>query len=65
MVFMFVFNENWLVVVMGFVKGKYGVVIVCNILIDEEFIIYFSMIRKEELFFDILEDDGIIYVIMI
>lgn len=59
---MLVFNENWLVAAMGSVKGKHGAVTVRNILTDEEFTIHSSMIRKEESFLDISEDDGIIYV---
>lgn len=59
---MLVFNENWLVAAMGSVKGKHGAVTVRNLLTDEEFTIQSSMIRKEESFLDLSEDDGIIYV---
>lgn len=57
---MLVFNENWLVAAMGSVKGEHGAV--RNLLNGEEFIIQSSMIRIEESFLDLSEDDGIIYV---
>lgn len=59
---MLVFNENWLVAAMGSVKGKHGAVTVRNLLNGEEFTIQSSMIRNEESFLDLSEDDGIIYV---
>ncbi|OEI74011.1 hypothetical protein BG616_07270 [Bacillus subtilis] len=59
---MLMFNENWLVAAMGSVKGKHGAVTIQNLLTNEEFTIQSSMIRKEESFLDLSEDDGIIYV---
>ncbi len=43
-------------------KGKHGAVTVRNLLNGEEFTIQSSMIRNEESFLDLSEDDGIIYV---
>lgn len=59
---MLVFDEKWLVAAMGSAKGKRGAVTAQHILTAEEVTIHSSMIKKEESFLDISEDDGIIYV---